>query len=285
MRDARVALGGVATVPWRAREAEALLKGQKFDDDTRRPRGRGGFRRRRGRTAQRIQDRARPARGGARAAPGRNDGGLTMSIAAPEPKANMGQPIPRYDAVAKVTGKAEYAADVAADQSGLCLSRHQFDRQGPHRRLRSDGAPRQVRGVIDIVTHENAEKLKEAKLFSNGGYAATTIQPLKSAEIAQDGQIVAVVLAETFEAAREAAHRVKVNYTAATPDHDLRLAGNDSARAKGQFAQFKEDPKVGDFAKAFDEAEVKVTPPMKRRPSTTIRWSCSRPVASGTATA
>jgi xanthine dehydrogenase YagS FAD-binding subunit len=32
VRDARVALGGVATMPWRAREAEALLKGQKFDD-------------------------------------------------------------------------------------------------------------------------------------------------------------------------------------------------------------------------------------------------------------
>lgn len=32
IRDARVALGGVATVPWRAREAEVLLKGQKFDD-------------------------------------------------------------------------------------------------------------------------------------------------------------------------------------------------------------------------------------------------------------
>jgi xanthine dehydrogenase YagS FAD-binding subunit len=32
VRDARVALGGVATVPWRAREAEALIKGQKFDD-------------------------------------------------------------------------------------------------------------------------------------------------------------------------------------------------------------------------------------------------------------
>jgi xanthine dehydrogenase YagS FAD-binding subunit len=32
VRDARVALGGVATVPWRAHEAEALLKGQKFDD-------------------------------------------------------------------------------------------------------------------------------------------------------------------------------------------------------------------------------------------------------------
>jgi xanthine dehydrogenase YagS FAD-binding subunit len=33
VRDARVALGGVATVPWRAREAEALIRGQKFDDD------------------------------------------------------------------------------------------------------------------------------------------------------------------------------------------------------------------------------------------------------------
>jgi xanthine dehydrogenase YagS FAD-binding subunit len=32
IRDARVALGGVATVPWRSREAEALLKGQRFDD-------------------------------------------------------------------------------------------------------------------------------------------------------------------------------------------------------------------------------------------------------------
>jgi xanthine dehydrogenase YagS FAD-binding subunit len=32
VRDARIALGGVASVPWRAREAEALLKGQKFDE-------------------------------------------------------------------------------------------------------------------------------------------------------------------------------------------------------------------------------------------------------------
>jgi xanthine dehydrogenase YagS FAD-binding subunit len=32
VRDARLALGGVATKPWRAREAEALLKGEKFDE-------------------------------------------------------------------------------------------------------------------------------------------------------------------------------------------------------------------------------------------------------------
>jgi xanthine dehydrogenase YagS FAD-binding subunit len=32
IRDVRIALGGVATVPWRAREAEALVKGQRFDE-------------------------------------------------------------------------------------------------------------------------------------------------------------------------------------------------------------------------------------------------------------
>ena len=36
-----------------------------------------------------------------------------MTTAAPEPKANMGQPVPRYDAVAKVTGRAKYASDVS----------------------------------------------------------------------------------------------------------------------------------------------------------------------------
>jgi xanthine dehydrogenase YagS FAD-binding subunit len=34
VREARIALGGVATVPWRAREAEALLRGQRLDEAT-----------------------------------------------------------------------------------------------------------------------------------------------------------------------------------------------------------------------------------------------------------
>lgn len=33
IRDVRLALGGIATVPWRAREAEAVLKDQRLDDD------------------------------------------------------------------------------------------------------------------------------------------------------------------------------------------------------------------------------------------------------------
>jgi xanthine dehydrogenase YagR molybdenum-binding subunit len=202
-----------------------------------------------------------------------------MSIAAPQPKANMGQPIPRYDAVAKVTGKAQYGADVA-----LVNPVYAFLVTSSIAKGRIDGfdlsAAKQIRGVIDVVTHENAEELKEAKLFSNGGYASSTIQPLKSAEIAQEGQIIAVVLAETFEAARQAAYAVKVNYTAAIPTTSFDSPGTTSAPAKGQLSRFKEDPKVGDFAKAFDASEVKITaeyetPPQHHNPMELFATSCA----------
>src|SRR3954453_22258486 len=201
-----------------------------------------------------------------------------MSIAAPEPKANMGRPVPRYDAVAKVTGLARYASDVP-----LANAAHAYLVTSSIAKGRIDGFDladaRRVPGVIDIVTHENAEKLKEGKLFSSGGYASTTVQPLKSADIAHDGQIVAVVVAETFEAAREAAHRVKVNYIEANPTASFDSPGTTAGRAKGQLAQFKEDPKVGDFTTAFDQAEIKLsasyeTPTQHHNPMELFATSC-----------
>ena len=201
-----------------------------------------------------------------------------MSIAAPEPKANMGKPVRRYDAVAKVTGRADYAADVAlANPAFACLVTSAISKGRIDSIDVADA--KKVRGVIDIVTHENAARLKPAKLFSNGGYAGTTIQPLQSADVSHDGQIVAVVVAETFEAAREAGYGVKVNYAAATPTTSFDSPGTTSAPAKGQLAQFKDDPKVGDFTKAFDEAEIKLaasyaTPTQHHNPIELFATSC-----------
>src|SRR3954453_14617045 len=201
-----------------------------------------------------------------------------MTTAAPEPKANMGQPIPRYDAVAKVTGKAAYAADMTLNNPAYAYLVTSSIAKG-----RVDNfdltAAKNVRGVIDVVTHENAEKLKEVKFFSDGGYLSTTNQPLKSNEIAEEGQIIGVVLANTYEAAREAAHLVKVSYTAATPTSTFDSPGTTSAPAKGQSARFKNDPKVGDFAKAFEEAEIKLdaeyeTPTQHHNPMELFATSC-----------
>ena len=202
-----------------------------------------------------------------------------MTAAAPEPKANMGKPVPRYDAVAKVTGRATYGSDMPLDNPAYAFLVTSAIARGRINSFDLDDAKR-VRGVIDIVTHENAPNLNESKLFSNGGYAGTTIQPLKSTDIAHDGQIIAVVIAESYEAAREAANRVKVSYTAATPSASFDSPGTTKAAAKGQNAQFKEDPKVGDFAKAFDEAEVKVdasyeTPTQHHNPMELFSTSCA----------
>ena len=181
-----------------------------------------------------------------------------MSTTAPEPKANMGNPVPRYDAVAKVTGKASYAADVPLANPAFAFLVTSAIAKGRIDSFHLSDA-RKVPGVIDVVTHETMEKLNEAKLFSDGGYTSSTIQPLQSAEIAHDGQIIAVVLADSFEAARDAAYRVRVNTTAAAPTASFSSPGTTSGRAKGQLAQFKEDPKVGDFASAFAAADVKLT--------------------------
>ncbi|UWU75121.1 xanthine dehydrogenase family protein molybdopterin-binding subunit [Bradyrhizobium huanghuaihaiense] len=202
-----------------------------------------------------------------------------MTAAAPEPKANMGQPVPRYDAHSKVTGRATYASDMP-----LANPAYAFLVTSAIAKGRVDGfdlaEARAVRAVIDIVTHENAPKLKESKLFSNGGYAGTTIQPLKSPDIAHDGQIIAVVIAESYEAAREAANRVKVSYTVAAPSATFDSPGTTTAAAKGQNSQFKEDPKVGDFAKAFAAAEIQLTaaydtPTQHHNPMELFTTSCA----------
>jgi xanthine dehydrogenase YagR molybdenum-binding subunit len=202
-----------------------------------------------------------------------------MSTAAPEPKANMGQPVPRYDGVAKVTGRAQYAADVPLTNPAYAYFVTSSIAKGRIDSFNLTEA-RKMRGVIDIVTYDNADKLKDVQFFGNGGYASTSIVPLKSPAIAHDGEIVAVVVADTFEAARDAAHRVKVNYAATTPSATFDSPGTTSAPAKGQNARFKQDPKVGNFADAFDRAEVKLaatyeTPTQHHNPMELFATSCA----------
>ena len=73
-----------------------------------------------------------------------------MSIAAPEPKANMGNPIPRYDAVAKVTGKAAYAADIRLANPAYAYLVTSAIAKGRIESFELSDA-RQVAGVLDIV--------------------------------------------------------------------------------------------------------------------------------------
>src|SRR4051812_16614791 len=129
-----------------------------------------------------------------------------MSEAAPEPKANMGAPLKRMDGRLKVTGDARYAADLPLGNLAHGVLVTSSIARGRIRSFDLAGA-RAVPGLLEIFTYQNASGLKEQKL----GSASTSVMPLNGPEVRHDGQIVALVVANTLEAAEEAANKVRVD--------------------------------------------------------------------------
>src|SRR3954462_14216170 len=93
------------------------------------------------------------------------------NAAAPQPKANMGQPATRYDARLKVTGSALYPSDVPMSNQAFAFLVTSAIAKGRIERLEL-AAARAVPGVLEIFTQENTAELKGGK-FGEG--AATSI--------------------------------------------------------------------------------------------------------------
>jgi xanthine dehydrogenase YagR molybdenum-binding subunit len=169
----------------------------------------------------------------------------------------IGAPIGRVDGRLKVTGAARYGADMGAANAAYAFLVTSNIARG--RILSIDHAScRATAGVLDILTHRDiGHSIIPGKLFSGGGYLSSTIQPLVSEEIAQAGQIVALVVADTFEAARDGAHRVDIRYEAQAPAASFDSIGAETVAAK-DVAPEHEDPKVGDAELAFSAAEVTI---------------------------
>ena len=196
-----------------------------------------------------------------------------MSSAAPSPKQNMGQPVPRLDARLKVTGRARYASDLPVVNAAFAFLVTSPIARGKITLIES-GQAKTIPGVIDIFTHENTGELHEVKYAPGGGGVSTSMQDF-GPEIHHDGQIVAMVVAETFETAREAAYRLKISYEAAPASAGFGAAGLSETPVK------KETPNAGDAEGAYDSAEVKLdaryaTPPQHHNPielfTTTALW-------------
>jgi xanthine dehydrogenase YagR molybdenum-binding subunit len=134
------------------------------------------------------------------------------NAAAPTPKENMGSPEPRLDARLKVTGEAQFPSDTPVGNPAFAVLVTSAIAKGRIERLDLDTA-RAVPGVLDILTHENTTELKSLK-FGDG--SSTSIQSL-GPQILQAGQIIAIVVADTFESASEAASKVAATYAEETP--------------------------------------------------------------------
>ena len=166
----------------------------------------------------------------------------------------VGQPLDRIDGYAKVTGAARYAADapIAAPlhativQSTIACGRILAV---------DESATRAVPGVVEVLTYRNAPRVP-ALPFDFSLPVAEELAPLQSAEIAYDGQHVAAVIAETFEAARAGAALLRVEYERREAEVSL-----DAARTIEHPEQWFGDdaqPRRGDPERAYEAAAVKL---------------------------
>ena len=129
-----------------------------------------------------------------------------VTVGAPAPRADMGEPLRRSESVAKVTGRPIYAADAAVAMPLQAYFLTSAIARGHI--LSIDTAPAEALiGVVKIYTHLNAPCRISTPYTQKGGYVSDTNMPLTGAEIHNDGQIIAMVIAETYEIARDASHR------------------------------------------------------------------------------
>ncbi|HEY4973447.1 MAG TPA: molybdopterin cofactor-binding domain-containing protein, partial [Steroidobacteraceae bacterium] len=180
----------------------------------------------------------------------------------------------RIDGRQKVTGDAHYGSDFAPGALAWAFLKTSEIAKGRIVDI-DERAARRVAGVLEVLSYRNVgEQVGSGKLVQKG-YMGSSMQPLRNEQVLYAGQIVAVVVAESFEGAREAARLVKVRYAADTP-----AASFDDAVAGGESAG-KKDPQVGDFDTAFARSPIKVdaryaTPTQHHNPielfSTVAAW-------------
>jgi xanthine dehydrogenase YagR molybdenum-binding subunit len=165
----------------------------------------------------------------------------------------IGARVTRVDGPAKVTGTAEYPSDVTVKRPLYAYFHTSSIALGRIETLDEQEA-RALPGVVDILTWRNTAGMLDTVPPSKGG--STSIPVLQSEDIHHDGEIVAVILAEDYETARDASHRLRVSYTARTPTATFGSTGLGPELQKDG-PRFK-NSNVGNAAAALQSAAVKI---------------------------
>ena len=252
VRRARLAYGGIAATPVRARRAEAALEGRgiretaaevaailaveftPIDD------ARGGAAYRRGLIVSLWE---KFVSGETSAA---QDGALGFEKGSDAAPADASRALRHESAAAHVTGRALYVDDTAQRRPMLDV----WPVCSPHARariLRRDAAKaRAMPGVVavlmteDIPGHNNVGTHHDEPLFADK-------------EIKYHGQVVAIVVGRSTKACREAAAAVEVDYEALEP-----LVGIKEAIARGSFHAPPHTLARGDWKAALGKSPLRL---------------------------
>ncbi len=136
---------------------------------------------------------------------------------------SVGKPLDRKDGRLKVTGGAKYTSDMPADGLAYAALAGSEIAKGRLRRVDTKDAEA-VPGVLAVLTRHTMPKFGEAPVLlsqsgqsSPQGSAGQKFLPMQGDEIFYSGQPIALVIAETSEAAAHAASLVKAKYESETP--------------------------------------------------------------------
>ena len=130
----------------------------------------------------------------------------------------IGTRIPRTEGPDKVTGAARYAVEYPAADVAYAWPVQAPVARGTVRSVDTD-AVRAMPGVLAVLWHGNAPRLADVPDHE--------MLVLQSDQIAYHGQFVAVVVADSLEAAREAANRTPVEIDEQPHDTELRAGRDD----------------------------------------------------------
>lgn len=194
----------------------------------------------------------------------------------------VGAPVRRVDGPAKVTGQAKYAAEwnVPGLLHGFIAS--STIAKGRIRSIDTAAALR-VKGVLHVFTHENRPNLAlfDRSYRDDDSPAGSPFRPLYDNRIVCSGQPIALVVAESREAARLAASLLQVEYDAEPHETNLQRQRKSAYAPKGRLG-FEEPPKPrGKPEQALTAAPIRIdaeyfTPAEHHNPmephATTVIW-------------
>src|SRR3984885_4339149 len=168
----------------------------------------------------------------------------------------IGSDTQRVDGLDKVMGRPLYGADRNLARIAYAIPVTATIGKGRIRQLDTVAAER-VAGVLTILTYRNMDQLAPIAFAFAGGQAIESHMPMQSPDILYRGEAIALIVAETPEAAAQAASLVHADYDTLPFAVELDAPGHtevEQAKAAPYFPDFVQ----GDAAAAIDAAPVQI---------------------------
>jgi xanthine dehydrogenase YagR molybdenum-binding subunit len=193
---------------------------------------------------------------------------------------HVGQPVLRIDGALKVRGAARFAAEVVTEGLLHAAVVHSTIARGRIAVL-DTAAAEAAPGVILVMTHRNAPRMRAPEAFGEGdGVAGSNLPVMQDDSVHWNGEAVAVVLAETQEQADHARELVSVSYAREAGVTDF-AAARTRTRDPGPVIGEPAVVESGDAEKALADAEHRIdrtysTPPLNHNAielhAATVDW-------------